>query len=416
MRRLAAALPAVVVVAALALALSGRWPWHRLPAAAPLVVESPWITTTDTLHPGETLSALFARNGVSGLSFTRVGQELTLDLRRLRPGTAFTFRRTPADSAPSRVLFRTDASRDLSLARGDSGWYASATPIDWRPERVRVDGAIDNSLYAALDANVADSVLDAGERVRLAWDLADVYQWQVDFTRDLRPGDHYTVVLERLVAPDGEVRFGRVLAADLVVDGQHLAAYHFDRPDGGTGYFDEQGRSLRRAFLMAPLQFRRVSSSFSRARFHPILGTWRRHEGTDFAADIGTPVRAAGNGVVTRAGRYGGYGNLIELRHANGITTRYGHLRGFASGIHPGVRVVQGQTIGYVGQTGLATGPHLHYEFRVNGVARDPRRMDLGTGEPIPARDRAAFNAERDSLAALLAPSGTSATLVAAQR
>lgn len=416
MRRALRLVPAAVVVAALAAALAGRWPWPRLLSAAPIVVESPWVSTTDTLRDGETLSGLFARHGVSGLSFARVSQELALDLRKLRPGTEFTFRRTPAESLPSRVLFRTDPTRDLALERSDSGWFGTAIPIDWRPETVRVDGSIENSLYLALDDHVPDSVLDAGERIKLAWDLADIYQWQVDFTRDLRVGDHFTVALERLVAPDGEVRYGRVLGGDLVVDGKHLDAYRFDAPDGTTGFFDDQGRSLRRAFLMAPLQFRRISSRFSLARFHPILGIWRHHEGTDYAAPSGTPVRAAGNGVVLRAGRYGGYGNLIELRHANGITTRYGHLSRFASGIRPGVRVTQGETIGFVGATGLATGPHLHYEFRVNGVARDPRRMDLGTGDPVPAKDRAAFEAERARLVALLQVSAPTGTLAAASR
>jgi murein DD-endopeptidase MepM/ murein hydrolase activator NlpD len=416
MRRALRYLPAAVVLVASALALAGRWPWHRLVSAAPIVVVSPWVSTTDTLRNGETLSALFARNGISDLSFQRVSQELSLDLRKLRPGTGFLFRRTPAESVPSRVLFRTDPSRDLSLQLGDSGWFGTATPIDWRPDTVRIGGRIDNSLYVALDAQVPDSVLDAGERVRLAWDLADIYQWQVDFTRDLRVGDHFTVVLERLTAPDGEVRYGRVLGGDLTIDRARLTAYRFDASDGTTGFFDDQGRSLRRAFLIAPLQFRRISSSFSRARFHPILGIWRHHEGTDYAAASGTPVRAAGNGRVLRAGRYGGYGNLIELRHANGITTRYGHLSRFAAGIRPGVRVVQGQTIGYVGATGLATGPHLHYEFRVNGVARDPRRLDLGTGDPVPTRDRDAFEAERMRLAALLNVDTSAATLAAASR
>lgn len=413
MRRALRVLPGVVLLAALAAALVGRWPWPRLVSAAPIVVESPWVSTTDTLRNGETLSGLFARNGVAGLSFARVSRELSLDLRKLRPGTGFTFRRTPAESLPSRVLFRTDPSRDLAIARGDSGWYGTAIPIDWRTDTVRVGGRIDNSLYVALDAQVPDSVLDAGERIRLAWDLADIYQWQVDFTRDLRVGDQFNVVLERLIAPDGEVRYGRVLGGDLTVDRGHLTAYRFDAPDGTTGFFDDQGRSLRRAFLMAPLQFRRISSSFSRARFHPILGIWRHHEGTDYAADYGTPVRAAGNGTVLRAGRYGGYGNLIELRHANGITTRYGHLSRFASGIRPGVRVTQGETIGFVGATGLATGPHLHYEFRVNGVAKDPRRLDLGTGDPVPARDRAAFESTRTELAALLGAEAPAAILAA---
>jgi murein DD-endopeptidase MepM/ murein hydrolase activator NlpD len=198
------------------------------------------------------------------------------------------------------------------------------------------------------------------------------------------------------------VRFGRILAGDLTMSGKSLTAFRFDG-DGHPAFYDAQGNSLRRAFLRAPVQFRRISSSFARARHHPILGITRRHEGTDYAASPGTPVMAAGDGVVLRAGWSGGYGNLIELRHRNGITTRYGHLRGFARGVRTGARVSQGQTIGYVGSTGLASGPHLHYEFRVNGVARDSRRVDLGNGAPVPPLQRAAFEQTRDSLIAELA-------------
>ena len=193
------------------------------------------------------------------------------------------------------------------------------------------------------------------------------------------------------------------LASDLTISGKSLTAFRFG---GGTGrsalYYDADGGSLRRAFLRAPVEFRRISSNFAGRRYHPVLGRVRRHEGTDYSASPGTPVMAAGDGVVLRAGRAGGYGNLVELRHMNGITTRYGHLRAFARNIRRGVRVEQGQTIGYVGSTGLATGPHLHYEFRMNGVPKDSRRVQLGSGAPVPAQDRAAFEQERNRLLGLL--------------
>jgi murein DD-endopeptidase MepM/ murein hydrolase activator NlpD len=211
------------------------------------------------------------------------------------------------------------------------------------------------------------------------------------------------------------VRLGRILASDFQTGGRTLTAFRFDSA-GGSSLFDADGNSLRRAFLRAPVEFRRISSSFARARRHPILGTFRRHEGTDYAADRGTPVMAAGDGSVLRAGRAGGYGNLVELRHRSGITTRYGHLRGFARGVRAGSRVSQGQVIGYVGATGLASGPHLHYEFRVNGVPRDSRRVDLGNGDPLPPAQRAAFERERDRLAALLAGTpGQQPSVIAAQ-
>jgi murein DD-endopeptidase MepM/ murein hydrolase activator NlpD len=266
---------------------------------------------------------------------------------------------------------------------------------------MRIEGSIEASLYDALDAVVPEDSLPGADRIRLAWDLADVFAWQVDFSRDVQPGDRFRVVFERLVSPAGEMRLGRILASDLEVDGRRLTAFRFDS-GGRSALFDADGNSLRRAFLRAPVEFRRISSTFARARRHPVLGTFRRHQGTDYAADRGTPVMAAGEGTVLRAGPAGGYGNLIELRHRSGITTRYAHLRRFARGVRAGARVSQGQVIGYVGSTGLASGPHLHYEFRVNGVARDSRRVALGNGEPLPAARRPAFKRERDRLLALL--------------
>jgi murein DD-endopeptidase MepM/ murein hydrolase activator NlpD len=209
---------------------------------------------------------------------------------------------------------------------------------------------------------------------------------------------------------------GRVLASDLTISGKSLTAFRFGGGEGRSAlYYDAEGNSLRRAFLRAPVEFRRISSRFASARFHPVLGLTRRHEGTDYSAAPGTPVMAAGDGIVLRAGRAGGYGNLIELRHLNGITTRYGHLRGFARNIRRGARVEQGQTIGYVGSTGLATGPHLHYEFRMDGVAKDSRRVNLGNGTPVESSDRDQFQQERDRLLALLHQATPSVPALAGQ-
>ena len=397
---------AALLLAAAGAALSGRWPWRRLelPVAPPIEVTAELFTETlDTLRRGETLSELFARHGIEGLDLASVARSAALDPRRLRPGLVFAIRRETPDSDPSRVTVRATPAQRVSFERREQGWDTVVEPIVWQPEAIRIEGSIENSLYEALDAQVGDEVLESSERQRLAWDLADVYAWQVDFTRDIQTGDHFRVVLERLVSEEGEVRFGRVLASDLTMSGKSLTAFRFEQGERAA-FYDTDGNSLRRAFLRAPVQFRRISSSFARARRHPVLGITRRHEGTDYAASPGTPVMASGDGVVIRAGRAGGYGNLIELRHRNGITTRYGHLRGFARGIRSGVRVSQGQTIGYVGSTGLASGPHLHYEFRVNGVAKDARRIDLGNGLPIAASVREAFERQRDSLLALLQP------------
>ena len=408
---------AVLVIATAAFfGLSGSWPWSRLPPASlPAGPAAPpaeiFTETIDTLDPGETLSDLFARHNVGGIDFHRLDPALALNPRRLRPGLVFSFRQTVGDSAPTHIVVRTTPDKRVTFRRVSESWNAEAQPVRWIPQEIRIDGAIDNSLYEALDAGVSDEQLDTANRQRLAWDLADVYAWEIDFTRDIRPGDRFQVVFERLVSEDGEVRFGRVLASDLTIGGRSLTAFRFT-PSGSRSalYFDTDGGSLRRAFLRTPVEFRRISSNFANARYHPVLGRVRRHEGTDYAARPGTPVMAAGDGVVLRAGWVGGYGNLVELRHLNGITTRYGHLRGFPRKIRRGVRVEQGQVVGYVGATGLASGPHLHYEFRINGVAKDSRRVKIGGGAPVPRSDRQAFEQERDRLTALLRqPTGTAA-------
>jgi murein DD-endopeptidase MepM/ murein hydrolase activator NlpD len=385
---------------------------------APAAVVPPvrFTQIIDTLHLGETLSDLFARHKIAGIDFHRLDPALSLDPRRLRPGLVFSFLRHEGDTAPTRIMVRTSPEQRVTFNRASQGWNTEAQPIRWRSEEARIEGAIDNSLYEALDAGVSDEQLDGVNRRRLAWDLADVYAWAIDFTRDIRPGDRFQVVYERMVSEDGEVRVGRVLASDLTIARKSLTAFRFGGGDGRAAlYYDSEGNSLRRAFLRAPVEFRRISSRFASARFHPVLGLTRRHEGTDYAAAPGTPVMAAGDGVVLRAERAGGYGNLIELRHLNGIITRYGHLRGFARNIRRGIGVQQGQTIGYVGSTGLATGPHLHYEFRVNGVARDSRNVQLGNGTPVEAVQRGGFEQERDRLLALLRQATPSVPALAGQ-
>jgi murein DD-endopeptidase MepM/ murein hydrolase activator NlpD len=385
-------------------AATGAWPWQRLadaPASLAVADSAPIAPThrqlVDTLHSGETLSELLERHQMVGINLASLTD--ALNPRRLRAGLIFDFRRPVTDSVPDRVTVRTGPEQRLLFTRVADNWSAGVDSISWHPEIVRADGDIQNSLYEALDRQIPDSVLDDRQRINLAWALSDVFAWEVDFSRDIRAGDHFTVVLERLVSDEGEVRFGRVLASDLSVDARHYTAFHFAGTDGSS-FYDKDGNSLRRAFLRAPVEFRRISSGFTNARFHPVLGYTRKHEGTDFAAATGTPVMASGDGTVIRAGRAGGYGNLIEIRHRNGITTRYGHLSRILT--HKGARVHQGEVIGKVGQTGLATGPHLHYEFRVNGIAKDSRRVELGNGAPVASAQRSAFQRERDRLSAIL--------------
>ncbi len=383
------------------------WPWHRPLMARAIVVDAAYVDVTQSLGRRETLSDLLARGGVTGRDYTAfLAAAKHLPVRRLRPGLAFQFRRLKTDSMAARVAVRLSPALRLAVARGDSGWVETVETIPWSMVRLRVTGVIESSLYEALDKAVADTFLPAAERRQLAWAIADVYDWEVDFTRDIRPGDRFTVLLDRLESSEGERRFGRILAARVDVARAPQYAFYFEDSlaSSVTGFYDERGRSLRRAFLRAPLQFRRVSSRFG-SRYHPILHIWRAHEGVDFSAPYGTPVRATADGIVTRVGREeGGYGNVIEVRHANGIRTRYGHLSAFARGLKTGERVEQGETIGYVGSTGLSTGPHLHYEFLVNGRPSNPQRKDMGAGTPVPKPLVATYGAMRDHLRAQLEP------------
>jgi murein DD-endopeptidase MepM/ murein hydrolase activator NlpD len=391
---------AVYLATIAAAAFSGRSPWEPLQRAQMIRVGTPWVDVTDTLRPGETLGQVLARQGLAGLDlsgFARIG----FDPRRLQPGLIFKFRRATYASAPSEIRVRTSPEEGFRLWHQAGGWGAQRDEIRWSGDQVVVGGIVGSSLHEGLDEGVPDKVLEAGERMRLAWDLADVFAWSVDFTRDLQPGDRFAAVVERRISPDGEVRYGRILAATLEINGTPQTAIRFAQ-GGPDGFYDSEGRSLRRAFLAAPVEFRRISSSFSRARYHPILHTYRRHAGIDYAAEAGTPIMAAGDGTVVHAGWTGGYGILVEIRHRNGVTTRYGHMRGVAKGIAIGARVGQGQVIGYVGNTGLSTAPHLHYEFRVNGAPLDPRRVQMPAGPPVSATFRASFEQMRDQYTRLL--------------
>ena len=261
-------------------------------------------------------------------------------------------------------------------------------------DTVTVSGVIHSNLYSALDhSRAADLPREA--RAELAYSLADIFEYRVDMSKDLQDGDQFHILVERLQKPNGAILINKILGARLALSGNDMDAILFKGAGSSGEYFDGTGKSLRAAFLRAPVAFRRISSIFG-GRRHPVLGTWRQHKGTDYAAAMGTPVRSVGDGVVIFAGRKGGYGNVIDIRHRNGYVSRYGHLRGFAKGIHGGTRVSIGSTIGYVGMTGLATGPHLHFEILVGGVQRDPRvALRMQGGMPIASSEKGLFNRMR---------------------
>jgi len=360
-----------------------------------------WHLRYDTLGRGETLNTLLARAGLRAQDAANILRSVTaLDHRRAPAGLALTVRTLDSDSVPSELVFQLAIDRILTVRRADSGWVSTDERLPWTTDTVAVSGKITSTLYDALDQ--AESDLPPATRAELAWTLADIYEYRVDMSRDLQPNDAFRVLVERRRGPQGAVRLGTVLVASFTVGGSELQAVRHESAAARAGYYDQDGKSMRAAFLRAPLQFRRISSVFGMRR-HPILGIWRRHAGTDYAASQGTPIRSVGDGVVIFAGRKGGYGNAIEVRHRNGFVSRYGHLRGFAKSVRRGTRVGIGQTIGYVGMTGLATAPHLHFEVLVGGVQRNPRvALAMKGGEPLPASERADFARARGELIALL--------------
>ena len=393
------AIVAFALVATLLWSVGDAWSSRTLPVAEPIIVTKAYVEQADTLRRNEAPALLFARHNIRGpdlLALTNAAEGI--NWRRIQTGQVFQFRSALDETVPDRVTMRLGDERVLTLYRDSAfAWRGESEEIMWSVEVRRLEGIIESSLYEALEEYLPDSILPPEQRPLLLWDLADgVFGWVVDFTRDNYPGDRFTVLYERLTSPLGDVRYGRVVAARVETRGDENRAYVLTDENGRNAYYDADGRSLKRAFKMYPVAFKYISSGFSRSRFHPILKTRRPHLGVDYAAARGTPVVATGDGVVARANVWGGYGKVVVIRHPMDIETRYAHLDAFEPGIRAGVRVVQGQRIGFAGMTGLASAPHVHYEFIKNGVHTDPRRAArFGQGEPLPDERRAEFESAR---------------------
>ncbi|MHB1312126.1 MAG: M23 family metallopeptidase [Gemmatimonadaceae bacterium] len=402
--KLATRRTAIFAVAAALAAVVLRLPHTALPDHAPaerLGLEH-W-NASDTLGRGESLVALLGRRGLTDADAAAAVNAMggLIDDRRIPAGMEVVVRGDSTDARARELLFNLSAERVLHLERQGDEWTAREEKIVWTVDTLVVRGVVHSNLYDALEAG-SSPFLTKGARAELAWNLADIYEYRVDMSRDLQDGDSVRVVFERSTSPARLNRVGVILAAGLERGGRELQAYRFVHADGKAEYFDAGGKSLRASFLRAPLSFRRISSVFG-LRKHPILGIWRAHKGTDYAAAAGTPVRAIGDGAVVFAGRKGGYGNTLDIRYRNGFVSRYGHLRGFAAGMRPGRAVSQGETVGYVGATGLATAPHLHFEVLVNGVQRDPRfALKQAAGVALSGAEMARFDGvQRAGLAAL---------------
>jgi len=349
------------------------------PPPAPVQAATLGVSAIEVIvSRNDTLDHIFRRLklDLADLATLRNLPGLKARLDRLRPGEALQF--LHRDGSLFGFQRRLSDSETLKVVRDDSGFRADVleNPVEIRERTVR--GVIDSSLF--------ESVAAAGARDPTALALSEIFAWDIDFVLDIQPGDSFVVTYQQIWQDGKYLKDGPVLAAEFVNQGHEYRAVRYTDPNGDTRYYTPEGRSVYKAFLRAPLQFSRISSTFNSARRHPILNTIRAHKGVDYAAPIGTPVRAAGDGRVIFAGQKGGFGNVVEIAHSGGVVTRYGHLSRFAKGIRTGRRVEQGALIAYVGMTGLATGPHLHYEYLVNGVARNPQTVKLPAAIPIDAR------------------------------
>lgn len=391
-------------IGALSLGLVAMWqsprpkapPPERAPTLHAFYAPPVEEVRTHRLAEGESLTALLARASITGVDVADLLLTLRerLNPRALQAGTEVTVRRWLASGAPRAVELRLNPDSTVKLERGDDGWNSRVVLTETRLDTVFADGVIDQgrTLYQAI---VEDDRLDlpVGERLDLVGQLAGVFQYSLDFSREIQPGDSYRLVYERDARPDGSARSRRILAAEVKSQGKPYTAIFFQPRGSSGGYYDAAGKALKRGISMYPIDFVRITSRFSWNRYHPVLGIFRAHLGTDFGAAIGTPVKATSDGVVSSAGWQGGYGKMVVLRLWNGYTTRYGHLSRFARGIYPGKKVSQGQVIAYVGSTGLATGPHLHYEIR-NAAGR-PVQLRKANLPPSGTLDRSALRTFR---------------------
>ncbi len=342
------------------------------------------------IRSGDTLDRLFRKNHLDLRNLAAIVKlpEAGEYLRLLRPGDEL---RIEHDGGQLVNLYRNlDLTNSLRISRGESGYTAEIIkrPVDFQKRLA----------YGRIETSLFESAVAAGMSDKLIMQLAAIFAWDVDFVLDIRKGDDYYILYEEIFQDGKFVTSGDIIAAEFNNNGRTFKAVRYADSDGRADYFTPDGRSLRKAFIRAPVDFTRISSAFNPHRRHPILNTIRAHQGVDYAAPSGTPIKAAGDGKVIFRGRKGGYGNCVILQHGGNISTLYAHMSKFAGSVGINDRVKQGDTIGYVGHTGLATASHLHYEYRLNGVHRNPRTVKLPQADPIKEEYRADFLAKAEPI------------------
>jgi murein DD-endopeptidase MepM/ murein hydrolase activator NlpD len=355
-----------------------------LPAAEQTAATAATFWRNDRVQRGDTVAELLRRLNVEDSAATEylLKNKATESFRQLSVGKEVQSE-IAADGSLLALRFLNNEGNQTVIEKTASGFITSSLPVQLEQRVFMRTGEIKTTLYAATDA--------AGLTDPVANQMAEIFSGDVDFHRDLRKGDKFTVVFEMTYSNGEPVRSGRILAAEFVNQGHAYRAVYFQTSSTSGDYYTQDGKSMHKAFLRSPIEFSRVSSGFSSSRFHPVLNKWRAHKGVDYAAPIGTKVKATSDGIVAFVGQQGGYGNVIMINHQGRYTTVYGHLSKFAPGIHRGQRVAQGEIIGNVGMTGLASGPHLHYEFKIDGTQRDPLRVALPDAAPISPAQMTAF-------------------------
>jgi murein DD-endopeptidase MepM/ murein hydrolase activator NlpD len=342
---------------------------------------------TDQVRRNDTLDVIFNRMDIQdtdALKFFMYTPETTELNTKLVPGRSIGSK-VNADGKLLYLEYQLPEDERLTAKLTDDGYQVNKEKTPFIKLELLKSATIKSSLFGATDA------ADIPDQIALK--IADIFSSEIDFNGDLRPGDTINVVYEGFYNHGELMRTGDILAVEIVNRGKTYRAIHFGKANSKYAYYTPEGKSLHKSFLRSPLEFTRVSSSFSRGRFHPVLHRVRAHKGVDLAARSGTRIKASGDAVVKFKGKKGGYGNVIILQHPNGIQTLYGHLSGFAKGLRQGKKIEQGDIIGYVGMSGLATGPHLHYEFLLNGVHHDPMTVKLPKGVPLEAKYKQEFKA-----------------------
>lgn len=345
------------------------------------------------LSDADTFHGILSYFNLSGAQTQEIIQKTkaVYDLRALKKGEVL--RVYAEGNRIDAIEYRISDFETLSITRDASapdGFVAARVELPHEMRTMAVSGVIQNSLY--------EDGIKAGADAQGIMNFSDIFAWDVDFAADIRKGDTFKIYYETHYVDGRYLKTGKILGAEIVNDGRRFAAVYFEGADGKAGYYDEDGKSLRRMLLKSPLRFSRISSRFTTSRFHPILKKYRPHHGIDYAAPTGTPVEASGSGRVVSAGWKSGYGNFIELKHPNGYVTGYGHLSRIGKGVSPGRAVEQGDVIGYVGSTGISTGPHLHYEIKVNGSLINPQRIKAQPNKAVAKNDMPRFVSARNEI------------------